>query len=71
VGDIIDAEVYIGSSWYDRADCVVLDYIQSPVSSIRLRDELRQLAPALYLGKAYKGRHPLIRFALIGSSCRR
>jgi hypothetical protein len=64
VGDVIAAEVFLGPSWYDQAACIVLDYYPQSVTASRVRDELRQLAPGLYLGKAYEGRRPLIHFAL-------
>lgn len=57
--EAIVAQVYFGPSWYDHAECIVLDYSQSP-----LRDEIREIATDMYLGKAYVGTKALIYFAL-------
>jgi hypothetical protein len=56
------ATMLIGPSLYDQADCIVLDYTESPASHVR--DELRQVTPGIYLGKAYQRRHALVHFAL-------
>jgi hypothetical protein len=46
------ATMSIGPSLYDQADCIILDYTDAPVPDVR--DELRQIAPGLYVGKAYQ-----------------
>lgn len=61
--DVIAAIIYRGPSWYDGEECIVLDYTKLP-----LRDEIRQLGPSLYLGKAYIGDVALIYFALESAS---
>lgn len=58
--NVVTAQVYRGPSWYDHAECIVLDYSRLP-----LRDEIRQVDERLYLGKAYVGTNALIYFALV------
>jgi hypothetical protein len=60
----IVAEVYKGPSWYDKKECIVLDYSKTSTVAGWIRDEMRQLEPGTYLGKVYGGEKPLINFAL-------
>jgi hypothetical protein len=60
----IVAEVYKGPSWLDQKECIVLDYSKTSMVAEWIRDEIRLIAPALYLGKVYWGRKRLIDFAL-------
>jgi hypothetical protein len=53
-----------GPSWLDGKPCIVLDYSQTSVVLHWLRDEIRLVAPGLYLGKAYWAKMPVIHFAL-------
>jgi hypothetical protein len=63
--EAIVAQVYKDSSLFDGRECIVLDYSETSTVAGWIRDELRQVAPNLYLGKVY-GHHdkPLIHFAL-------
>lgn len=63
--EAIVAQVYKDPSLYDGKECIVLDYSETSTVAGWIRDELRQVAPHLYLGKVY-GHHdkPLIHFAL-------
>jgi hypothetical protein len=60
----IVAEVYKGPSWLDQKECIVLDYSKTSTVAQWIRDEIRQIAPATYLGKVYWGKKRLIDFAL-------
>jgi hypothetical protein len=60
----IIAKVYKGSSWMDNKDCIVLDYSQTSLLAHWVRDEIREAAPHIYLGKVYLGKKRLIDFAL-------
>lgn len=66
----IRAEVDIGDSWLDGRPCVVLDYSQSSKVAGWIRDEIREISPALYLGlvwgvgRLFGGRKLILRFAL-------
>ena len=60
----IVAEVYKGPSWLDQKECIVLDYSKTSLVAQWIRDEIRMIAPALYLGKVYWAKKRLIDFAL-------
>jgi hypothetical protein len=60
----IVAEVYVAPSWFDGKDCVVLDYSKTSIVAERIRDEIREVAPSLYLGLVYWGKTRLIDFSL-------
>lgn len=60
----IVAQVYKGPSWLDQKECIVLDYSQTSMVAQWVRDEIRMIAPNLYLGKVYWEKKRLIDFAL-------
>ncbi|MGO9470782.1 MAG: hypothetical protein ACLQIB_28525 [Isosphaeraceae bacterium] len=47
---IIRGQVYSGCSWHDGAPALILDYCQTSLVYKNFRDEIRQVAPGLYLG---------------------
>src|ERR1700741_3118648 len=49
----IKADVYIDDSWLDGRPCIVLDYSKTSRSARWIRDEIREVAPGLYLGLVY------------------
>jgi len=57
-------KVYKGSSWMDGKECIVLDYSETSLVAHWVRDEIREVAPRVYLGKVYLGKKRLIDFAL-------
>jgi hypothetical protein len=60
----IVAEVYKTPSWLDQKECIVLDYSKTSLVAQWIRDEIRLVAPNLYLGKVYWEKSRLIDFAL-------
>ena len=60
----VSAKVYKGPSFHDQKECVIIDYSElRPVQWVR--DEIRLIAPQLYLGKVYWAKMPLpVHFAL-------
>jgi len=60
----IIAKVYKAPSWLDGKECIVLDYSETSLLAHWIRDEIRQIAPGLYLGKVYWGKKRLIDFAI-------
>ncbi len=58
------AKVYKGESWLDKKECIVLDYSQTSTVAQWIRDEIREVAPGVYLGKVYWSEKRLIDFAL-------
>jgi hypothetical protein len=62
--ELIVARVYFTKSWMDGKDCIVLDYSETSLFARKIRDEIREVAPRLYLGKVWWGKTRLIDFAL-------
>ena len=60
----IMAKVYKDKSWFDEKECIVLDYSKTSLVAQWIRDEIREVAPGIYLGKVYWGKKKLIHFAL-------
>lgn len=60
----IIAKVYKGPSWLDGKECIVLDYSETSLLAHWIRDEIREVAAGLYLGKVYWGKKRLIDFAI-------
>jgi hypothetical protein len=51
------AKVYVAESWLDGRPSVVMDYRGMPGLLFRgARDEIREVAPGIYLGLMYKPR---------------
>lgn len=62
--EAIVAKVYKAPSWLDGKECIVLDYSDTSLVARKIRDEIRQVQPGLYLGKVYWGQDRLIDFSL-------
>ncbi len=62
--DAIVAQVYPGPSLLDGKPCIVLDYSKTSTLARFVRDEIRSIAPNLYLGYAYLGAARTIGFSL-------
>jgi hypothetical protein len=60
----IVAEVYKGPSLFDNKDCIVLDYSKTSLVAKWIRDEIRMIAPKVYLGRVYLDNKPCLHFAL-------
>jgi hypothetical protein len=60
----IVAEVYKGPSLLDGKECIVLDYSKTSLVAKWIRDEIRLIAPNLYLGRVYWSNKPVLHFAL-------
>ena len=60
----IVAAVYQQDSWYDGAACIVLDYSKTSLVARMIRDEIREIAPGVYLGLVFWGRRRVLDFAL-------
>lgn len=50
---IVRGQVYQGPSWLDGQASLILDYSQTSYVYANNRDEIRQVAPGLYLGLMY------------------
>jgi len=60
----IIARVYKDKSWLDGKECIVLDYSDTSMVAQWIRDEIRAIAPGVYLGKVYWDDKRLIDFVL-------
>jgi hypothetical protein len=60
----IRAKVYTDSSWFDGKDVVVLDYSRTSRVAHWIHDEIREVAPNLYLGLVYWSRRKVLFFVL-------
>ncbi len=58
------AKVYKAPSWMDGKECIVLDYSETSLVAKWIRDEIREIAPRIYLGKVFWSKKRLIDFAL-------
>ena len=50
---VVRAQIYEGASWLDGAPALILDYSRTSRIYARNRDEIRQIAPGLFLGLMY------------------
>lgn len=60
----IEASVYKADSWYDGETCIVLDYSKTSLVAHKVRDEIREIAPGVFLGLVFWGRRHVLDFAL-------
>lgn len=60
----IIAKVYKDKSWFDGNEAIILDYSKTSLVAKLIRDEIREVAPGIYLGIVYWGKKKLIHFAL-------
>lgn len=60
----IKARIYRGTSWIDGGEAVILDYSKTSFVAQKIRDEIRTVAPGIYLGQAYWGKTRILNFIL-------
>jgi hypothetical protein len=60
----IAAAVYEQNSWFDGQPCIVLDYSKTSIVAHMIRDEIREVAPGVYLGLVFWGRRHVLDFTL-------
>jgi hypothetical protein len=60
----VPAKVYKAASRFDGKECIVLDYSETSFVARWVRDEIREVAPGLYLGKVYFAGIPMPDFIL-------
>jgi hypothetical protein len=58
------AKVYEGKSLVDGKPCIVLDYSQTSTVAKHIRDEIRNIAPNVYLGPVFWDEKKLFYFSL-------
>lgn len=60
----IIAKVYRDISWIDGKETIVIDYAKTSFLAQKIRDEIREVEPGLYLGKVWWGNKRVLDFAL-------
>lgn len=60
----IVAKVYRDASWLDGKETIVIDYSRTSFFARRIRDEIREVEPGVYLGKVWWGKTRILDFAL-------
>jgi hypothetical protein len=60
----VRAKVYKDASWFDEKETIVLDYSKTSFVARKIRDEIREVSPGVYLGLVFWGRNMILHFAL-------
>lgn len=60
----IVAKVYREPSWLDGKETIVIDYSTTSFFAKKVRDEIREIEPGVYLGKVWWGKKHVLDFAL-------
>jgi hypothetical protein len=60
----VRAKVYKQASWFDGEETIVLDYSKTSFLARKVRDEIREVAPGLYLGLVYWKKDKVLHFSL-------
>jgi hypothetical protein len=60
----IVAKVYRDASWLDNEPTIVIDYSRTSFFCKKVRDEIREIEPGVYLGRVWWGKKPVLHFAL-------
>lgn len=58
------AKVYKDKSWMDGKETIVIDYSKTSFFFQKVRDEIREVEPGVYLGKVWWSRTRILDFAL-------
>jgi hypothetical protein len=64
----VRAKVYKDRSWLDQKETIVLDYSKTSLIARKIRDEIREVSPGVYLGLVYWGRNRVLHFTLTSTS---
>ena len=60
----VRAKVYKQASWFDGEETIVLDYSKTSFVARKVRDEIREVAPGLFLGLVYWKKDKVLHFSL-------
>ena len=61
---LIRALVYEDKSWFAGGPAIILDYSKTSLVARMVRDEIRQVAPGVYLGQVFWGKKRIALFML-------
>lgn len=62
--DAIRAKVFYDTSWFDGQQAIIIDYSTTSLVAHWIRDEIRLVAPGLYLGVVFWDDTKILNFAL-------
>ena len=60
----IRARVSYDKSWLDGSRAILIDYSRTSFVAQKIRDEIREVRPGVYIGKVWWGKRRLLDFAL-------
>jgi hypothetical protein len=60
----IRARIFEQESWFAPGPATILDYSQTSFVAQKIRDEIRQVSPGVYLGQVYWGKRRILLFTL-------
>jgi hypothetical protein len=61
---LVKANIYTGESWFTEGESIILDYSKTSFLAQKIRDEIREVAPGLFVGQAYWGKTRVLGFSL-------
>jgi hypothetical protein len=64
----IRATVYEDTSWFDQQPAIIIDYSRTSIVARMVRDEIREVAPGVYLGQIFLGKTRIGHFMLEAGS---
>ena len=61
---LFKASVYVAPSWFDGQPAIILDYSKKSLLARKVRDEIREVSPGMFLGIVFWDRTKTINFVL-------
>ncbi len=61
---LFKASVYVAPSWFDAQPAIILDYSKKSLLARKVRDEIREVSPGMFLGIVFWERTKTINFVL-------
>lgn len=61
---LVKARVYVAPSWFDGQPAIILDYSKTSLMARKVRDEIREVSPGMFLGIVFYDGLKTINFVL-------
>ena len=61
---LFKASVYVAPSWFDGQPAIILDYSKKSLMARKVRDEIREVSPGMFLGIVFWDHTKTINFVL-------
>lgn len=61
---LVKARVYVAPSWFDGQPAIILDYSKTSLIARKVRDEIREVSPGMFLGIVFYDGLKTINFVL-------